>query len=303
MFKKILPLLLTIACLSSLSAQEGGRMSYELYPQFEGDTLLVVMEEDSDYDKALIQGISEHWKLTPYRFVSKKELLPLANQEAYTMVVLDQSSKTRGRSVIRRKHLSLFPCGRSADLTNYGGKYAVSQFSLYDIENKASYIGKLPFLLQSMQQYLTFMDTVQNLGEDTFEPKLEAWKNSQRQKIKEMTLIIPADLITGSYEEEKLREAYPYPLKVVKTSQLGNYMKMEKGEKALYHLDARKRYLTVIGQDGQVLFCEEVNSPGEFSLKDLKQLAKAVDKPYVVEKSLESRLDRFNGKLNKLFGN
>lgn len=274
-------------------------MSFEQYSSFKGDSLLVLTGKDADYDKAITEAISQYWKASPYRFVNEKELYTLANSESYSMLVLDKSSKTRGTTTIRRKHLSLFPCGRSADLTNYGGKYAVSQFSLYDVENSSSFNEKLPFLLRSMQAYLTFLDTAQSLMEDTYEAALVSWKNAHRSELKNMTLIIPADNLEKGSSEDDLKAVYPYKLEVVKATEIGKFRKMEEGAKALFQMDARKRNISIIAEDGRVLYYGEAANPGELSARDLKAIGKAVDTPYEEGNSLESRFNRFGRKLNK----
>ncbi|MCI4670786.1 MAG: hypothetical protein MRZ79_21805 [Bacteroidia bacterium] len=299
MNKIIWILVLSLIPSFSLLAQEGGRLSYEQYPSFKGDTLLILTGKDEAYDKVMASTIQSSWKATPYRFVNEKELYKLANSEAYSMLVLDKTTKTRGRSTIRRKHLSIFPCGRSADLTNYGGKYAVSQFSLYDVENSSSFIGKLPFLVNSMQSYLTFLDTAKSLMEDTYETTLLNWKSSQVSSLKNHILVIPSDNLPKGTSAADLKSVYPFPYKVVKSSEIGKFQQMEKGSKALFHMDARKRYITIILEDGQVLYTMEASSPGDFSSKDLKAIAKAIEKPAAENTSLKSRFDRFNRKLNK----
>ncbi|MEO0899227.1 MAG: hypothetical protein AAFY71_22640 [Bacteroidota bacterium] len=296
--KKLWTLIISFFCMLSLSAQEGGRMSFELYPEFQGDTLLVLTYSDSAYNLAIRQSLAEYWNITPVKYVNEKELFKLANSDKYSMLVRDNSQKTRGRSVIKRSHLCIFPCGRSADLTKYGGKYAISQYSIKKIDDSTPYLKKLPFLVKSMQAYIQFLGATENLDEDTFEPELTKWKNQGRTALTDITLVVAAKDLSNGMTESSLKSAYKLPLKVVKNEEIGKFSTMEEGQKALMFLDARKRYLSVIDEKGQLLYHNELANPGELSNKDFKTMSKNAGKPFAEGKSFEARLNKLNKKVN-----
>jgi len=296
----ILGLFVLLSC--QLCAQNGARLSFERYESIKEEVLLVALyEEDSLYNDIIRTNIEKYWKITPFKFVPEQDLIKLASEDEYAMLVRDNSQKIRGRGrLIQRNHLSIFPSGRGGDWANYGGHFAISQFHLSKVEQTQDIAYKLPGLLQVMHHYMSFLDTVKFIDEDYFPPLLDQWQNQYNQDLSKKTLYLTKEDLGKDLSIEKVRKAYPYPVELVSTDSIGKMIDQQQTGTAWFHIDPRKKELWAIdSESGHILYHAKTDDYGSLTIKDWKAMSKAVEAQNEEDtKPIDDAILR----VNKLFG-
>ncbi|GAB4427428.1 MAG: hypothetical protein OHK0039_45740 [Bacteroidia bacterium] len=284
-----------------LWAQEGGRLSFEKFGNFRNTTTLVVLYDTTPgYNEAIQQVFRQSWNITPYRFIQENELLRYASDEAYSMIVRDNSEKTHSRTsgttLIRRNHLAIYPCGKGAPLKNYGGKEAVAQFRMVNIDLVADYTHLVPLLVRTMQQYLRFLEQ-ETLTEDNFETKFEYFRNAQVGKLASMRLLIDAGTLSADLvDEAALRAAYTYDFERVETGAMADELAPAPADAALLYLSPDGTDLYVIGiAEGEILYHAYRSADTPLQAADLEKIASAVATPPQLKLSVKERMNKFFG--------
>lgn len=262
------------------SAQAGGSNSFLKYPDFKGDTLLVVTDENEpDYSESLRKAVESYWKLTPFRFLSIEELKPRMKSESYAFLIRDNTTKEFQRvdrvDVVQRNHLAIYLSGLGSDLRAYGGKNAITQFQFADIDLTTSYLYKLPALLRAMQSYLAFVDTTK-LTEDNYPKKLLAFQRGKVAQLKGATLMMVAEELPEALRDSAaLAAAYSLPFRLTDRETVGEAIAAEQAETAFLHFDPEFEAFYVISSRGEIWY---YGSPAErktFTAAELQALAKA----------------------------
>lgn len=300
-FRTHVLLLLLSACFTVLSAQNGGRVSFKYLSAIQGDTLVVVLDTaDQVYNQA-IKSAMQDWTLHEHiQYVQGDAWHFLADipdhgeSTAYTLLVRDASERTVRRAnstmTIRRNHLCLYPLDHGVNLKDYTGKIAVAQYQFPNILKEETFVYKLPAMLSSMQQYVTFLDTAE-YDEDSFDKTLEGFRNAHRNALDSLTLYVIADDL-GEIDSTELAEAYPYALEIVGADSIQVAIDSQRSDVAFLHFDPRKREVWAIQADGTVLYQTKLVERGSFTLADVHNLTKAIGKPYEAKLSWRNMVNR-----------
>ncbi|RMG60405.1 MAG: hypothetical protein D6722_21035 [Bacteroidetes bacterium] len=283
-----------------LFAQEGGRLAFKQFADFQGTTTLMVLYDDAPaYNQALRAAVAAHWSLTPVQFIQEKEIAKYANDTRYSMLVRDHSEKSHSRvtgtTVIRRNHLALYVCGKGPDLKNYGGKAAVTQFEFADINDVASYAPKLPALIGAMHSYLTFLSE-EKITEDNHDKKLEYFRNADAGKLSGMTLyLLNSDLPEALRDPNQLLKQYPYDFEIVNADLFGQAMRENRTDAAFLHLGPQAEDVYVLTAQGKPLYHAHPGLRENLEARDFAHIAHQVANPPEAPLS-------FMDRLRKLFG-
>ncbi len=279
-FFSVLALLLS---LSPAFSQNGRTRALEEYATFKNDSLLVVLYPGQDaYNQVMQQTFERYWKFMPYRFLPAEKLPDYASDERYSMLVRNDAERFVGRVTgtdrIRSNHLAIYPCGLGADLSNYNGARAITQYHFADINDTSDYLFKLPALVQSMQHYLYFVEE-NRPTEDTHKKLLEEFCNDSVPSLAKRTLyLLPGQLPDNLATQEMLDKYYLHDAELTDKATIAQAIAAQRPDVAFLHLDPRQANLYVIGADGgKILYWRKTSRYGELRHKDLKQLSKAVD--------------------------
>jgi hypothetical protein len=262
------------------SAQAGGSNSFLKYPDFRGDTLIVVTDENEpDYSEAVQKSIESYWKLSPFRFMGIEDLKPLMKSEAYAFLIRDNTMKEFQRvdrvDVVQRNHLAIYLSGLGSDLRAYGGKNALAQFQFADVSLTPSYLYKLPALLRAMQSYLAFVDSTK-LTEDNYKKKLLAFQTAGVSQLKGATLLMVAEELPEALRDSAaLAKAYPLPFRLSDREALAAAIASEQAGAAFLHFEPEYEAFYVISSRGEIWYYGSPAQRKTFTSAELQALAKA----------------------------
>lgn len=286
-------------------SQHGGRLAFEKFPTIKKTTLLVVLPEGDDtYKTSILPAIQEHWTITPTEAISVTELPEFSRNEAFSMLVIDNSERIRrsvdGDDVIRRNHIALYHCNRGEYLKAYGGKEAVTQWAFEDVRATSDYSYKLPGLIMAMHNYLTFLDTA-NATEDSHNKKLDVFRNYQADQLKDKTILLNTDDLPENLNVASIQGVYPYPMEAVGSSEIQTALE-EKADKAFLHFGPEFEDIYVIGtSDGTIYYHARPTERMQLRGQDFRAMKAIIDSPPVPQETMSERLDKFGKNLQGKF--
>ena len=279
---RFLSVLMLLLSLSPAFSQNGRTRALEEYPAFKNDSLLVVLYPGQEaYNQVVQETFERYWKFMPYRFLPVEKLPDYASNERYSMLVRNDAERFVGRVTgtdrIRSNHLAIYPCGLGADLSNYNGARAITQYHFSDINDTSAYLFKLPALIQSMQHYLYFVEE-NKPTEDTHEKLLAEFCNAEAAALAKRTLyLLPEQLPDNLATQEMLDKYYIHDAELTDKATIAQAISAQRADVAFLHIDPNKSNLYVLGADGgKILYWSTTSSYGEVRNKDLKRLSKAV---------------------------
>lgn len=265
-------------------AQYGRSYRMEDLKEFKATTLIVVLYPgDSLYNGIVKRTLERSWKLTPYRLVPLAQLREYAFDSQYSMLVRNNSKRIVQRvgrtDQILSNHLAIYICGRGDNLMNYSGADAMTHFHLPDVMDTEAYAFKLSGLLQTLHQYLVFMDAHQ-ANEDKHEKLLDQFLHGHEAELGNKILLVrKEDLPEKLQDLEKLRKLYPHALEFVSGSSIQAALDSQRKDAAFLHMDPRIKELYVIStEDGKVLYQARILERGFLKGKDFSLMAKTIAK-------------------------
>ncbi|MEL6673594.1 MAG: hypothetical protein AAFR61_15425 [Bacteroidota bacterium] len=274
--------LLALLSYPTLTAQNGRLRALEELPKIKGTTTLIVLyPEDEVYNKTITRAIDLYWDFTEVKFVQVDELREYAFDTQYSMLVRNNSERFVQRvgrtDRIQSNHLALYLCGKGDNMMNYTGKDALTQWLFPDVMDTQAFQFKLITIVQSMNNYLNFLDG-NKLTEINFERKLDEFTNKQAGELKEMTLYVHEKEVTEKVRDlEKLKKAYGFEVQLVDKEAISKAVFSQDAKVAILHLDPRLRtYYILSAKGGRILLHQEVNERGHLKLKDFAAMAKQI---------------------------
>lgn len=295
---RILPAIFICLIPLLVMSQQGGRLAFEGFPTIKKTTMLVVLPEGDDaYNQAILKAVNTYWELMPVEAISIVDLEEYGRNEAYSMLVLDNSERIRhtvdGDDVIRRNHLALYHCNRGEYLKAYGGKEAVTQWAFFDVSETDAFNYKLTGLIQAMHNYLTFLDTA-GVNEDTHNKKLDVFRNYQADQLKEKTLLVnPEDLPEG-LTIEAIQAAYAFDLQKASRKDIQAALDSQDPSKAFLHTGPDYSDLTIIStREGTILYQSKPTERLQLRVQDFQSMKATIESPPVPQESMSEKLDKF----------
>ncbi|MDX2245577.1 MAG: hypothetical protein SF052_02295 [Bacteroidia bacterium] len=275
--------ILFFSALSVIFAQNGRTISVEEWPKVKKTTMLVVLYEGQDaYNETIKKAVETYWKVIPYQFVTTDELLKLSMSKEYSMLVRNDSERFINRvgrtDRIKSNHLAIYLCGNGADMRNYQGAEAITQYHFTDINNPDEYLYKLVAIVQSMHNYLVFLDT-NKITEDNHPKLLEKFNHALANTIHEKTLFLLAEqLSTDLQNMETLKKYYKYEVAIVEKDAIAAAIDAQNPDVIFMHTDPRVKTLYILSAEGgKIMYEAETAIPGFITAGDFAALSRAAD--------------------------
>ena len=264
------------------SFSQNGRTppAMEEFPTFIKTTMLVVLFEDEpEYNQLLTSTIEKYWKITPYKIIPFGELNEYINDYEYSMMIRNNSErivKRVGRTDrIKSNHLAIYNGNKGMDLRGYTGADALTQYHFEDINETSDYAWKLPVIIKSMQHYLFFLKD-NEITEDNHQKKVEEFNNELSRTIGKRTLYLLKEQLSDDFNDiRKIQKTYKYAVKISTKEELAGLINQEDGDAAFIHLDPRVKDIYVMTADtGRILYHASVHERGSLGKKDFSNLYK-----------------------------
>lgn len=280
--------IISFCCLLVLSlsvgfSQNGRTRSVEEWPKIKKTTTLVILYEGQDaYNEKIKEAIEKYWTITPYQFATTEELLKLSMSKDYSMLVRNDSERFINRvgrtDRIKSNHIALYLCGNGADMRNYPGAEAITQYHFTDVNNVDEYLYKLTAIIQSMHNYLVFLDT-NKITEDNHPKLLKKFNNALANTIHEKTLfVLEEQLSTDLQDMETLQKYYKHEINIVDKAAIAAAIDAQIPNVVFLHIDPRGKNLYVISAEGgKIIYEAETAIPGQLTADDFSALSRVAN--------------------------
>lgn len=274
---------LLVVALSLGFAQNGRTRAVEEWPKIKKTTTLVILYEGQDaYNEKIKDAVEKYWKVTPYQFATTEELLKLSMSKDYSMLVRNDAERFINRvgrtDRIKSNHIALYLCGNGADMRNYPGAEAIAQYQFTDVNNVDEYLYKLTAIIQSMHNYLVFLDT-NKITEDNHPKLLKKFDNALANTLHEKTLfLLEEQLSTDLQDLETLKKYYKYEVSIVDKAAIAAAIDAQLPNVAFLHIDPRGKTLYVLSAEGgRIMYEAETVIPGHLTAGDFSALSRAAN--------------------------
>ncbi|MEZ4828058.1 MAG: hypothetical protein R3C61_17510 [Bacteroidia bacterium] len=268
---------------SVILGQNGRTRAVEEWPKIKKTTMLVVLYEGQDaYNEKIKNTIEKYWTIIPFQFVTPDELLKLSLSKDYSMLVRNDSERFINRvgrtDRIKSNHLALYLCGNGADMRNYPGAEAIVQYQFNDINDVDEYLYKLTAIIQSMQNYLVFLDT-NKITEDNHPKLLKKYDNALANTLHEKTLLLlPEQLSADLQNPETLKRYYKYEVSIVDKEAIAAAIEAQIPTVAFLHIDPRGKNIYVLSAEGgRIMYEAETVISGHLTADDFSALSRAAN--------------------------
>ena len=268
--------------LTHVMAQTGRALSISKLPLLKETTTLVVLDDSaSDYNEILQSAIESHWKITPYKFIHQAELEEYMAVKGYSLLVKNNAQRVerrvRGDVVIQFNEIGLYLNNKSA-LENFTSIDALARIRVKDIEAPENYTYKLGALLQSMHQYLEFIDR-DDVNKNNYPKKSTQYFNAQHDRLKDLTLLINQKDLSEAFEElDSLESVYKHSIKVVSCQEIQEAIQNKREDIAFLHLYPNIAQIQVIAaHNAEIMYSFPAERYKRFSPKDLSNISNAAN--------------------------
>ena len=199
---------------------------------------LVVLDNSSflGYNIYIKKAVQEYWKITDYDFVDYKELEKRRYDSTYSFLMLTKISIEKDKEEAYYNFLNLLLGGNAETITDMP-EFGSVPLSYTDVDEK-KYIYKLGLIVQFLQDHVKFIE--QNI-DMTALGNLKYY-NKNIPLIKDKVLLIAEGDLTAEVDSmDKIKEIYPYEIKIVPHAEI---------EKAIDNRDENIVFLHKVGPEG-----------------------------------------------------
>jgi len=256
-------------------AQVGNRAAYTRINDFRKTTTIIVLDdEDTEYNKMMLEIIPKYWKVSNYVFKKTDEMNELIPLPLHSMLYKNSRvvKNADRRTTQTHKDIALVMCDRDS-LSQFGGIDEFASIDLINPEEPSDVVYKLPVLIQAMNHYMQYL-LDNDIDINAFNEKVARFLNKNSDKISSMPLYVCIeDLPANCNDTKAIQGAYTHAIKFEKRADLAKII--AKGERgALLHFTPKHRQLTVMDmQNGQIYYWADTKKFGEMNLSDFKILS------------------------------
>ena len=184
----------------------------ELLTQFKTTTTLVVYDPNpmSDYNIKIKEAVENHWKITPYRFISQKEFEKLRSDKQYSFLTLERVFIEKDKTQAQYEFLTLSLGGKYKSTTEMPN-IAVIPVAYYGVDED-SYTYKMPTLIQFIQNHIKVIETNPGINDLT----VRHYYNKQITSATNKTLLLSKEDLENSVNSvAKIKKIVSLPVKIV----------------------------------------------------------------------------------------
>lgn len=244
---------------------------------------MVVLEDNPllQYNINIRSVIQQHWKITPYEFITFKQFEEMRKDPQYSFLVMTQVSFEKDKLDARYNFLQLL-LGRNVLRVNQLPEICSVPLSYYGVYED-NYIYKLGTLVRFVQKHVELLrENPGMISENVFKHY-----NDNIKDIKEKTLYLVEDELAKEVNSvPRIRKVYPYKFKIVTREDIEEAIKNEDDDVVFLHkvgpegtrIKARCYKILIGAKDANFYYFDYhmVNNkkPDGFLESDFKKLSK-----------------------------
>jgi len=222
-------------------------VSQQQIGMFQNSTTCVVLEDGiSPYNIYIKNAVNQHWKTTPFEFISKEEFEARRHNSKYSFLMLMEYFYDKDPGGVSYSYISLVLGDKSRDINNMPELGSIPL--LYSDDSNLDYEYALPAIVQFLQIH------AKNLERRRFNIYIRGLGYYNSSGFKDMQLLMNKDkMAPDAYSVEKINTVYPYFVKLLSSSEIKEEI-ASNPKNALFHFHVGPNQDKGVGKCFEMIF-------------------------------------------------
>jgi len=257
-----------------------------MYKLTKTTTLVVLDDEDTEYNRLIKHAVDNYWDITETKYVTMEEFLALLPNSGYSSLVKNNrknpprqySGRYTAKGLVREivhNDIAVFVCDKDS-LHHYYSRDEFGSIEVQNVNDASTYEYKLVAMVQNMQHYLKFIrENYSAINRDNYYKKVNKFWNTDAAELENLKLLVCEDDLTGDFGIDKLREKYPHDIEIVSKERISQAIESQEEGVAFIHVaEPVFKYMQAIkAAGGKTIYSAKPMASGRLSLVDFKDMA------------------------------